>query len=230
MKNAFWLLSVCLLCVSLTLCNFGIAADHIPPKVSEFIAVPRYKTAHWGLLAVDLKTGEVRHELNADKLFAPASVTKCFSVAAALDAFGADHRFETPVVRRGDVDEQGVLKGDLILVAVGDLTFALAPMPAPVGGGGGGVGAGGEGGGGVGAGVGGGGGGGVGAGGGGGGGGGVAVGAPAEASAIWNGRVKSDPPGLAFCAASVSATVCASPFGKAGIATFCSTCCAGSAG
>lgn len=123
MQQVLRFLSVSLLCVSLSLCNFGVAADHVPPKVSEFIAAPRYKSAHWGLLAVDLKTGEVRHELNADKLFAPASVTKCYTVATALDALGADYRFETPIVRRGEVNEKGELIGDLILVASGDLTF-----------------------------------------------------------------------------------------------------------
>ncbi len=117
-------------CFALSLCllvngvgEFCCGGDNIPAKVSEFIAAPRYKTAHWGLLAIDLKTGEVRHELNADKLFAPASVTKCYSVASALDALGADYRFETPIVRRGEVNDKGELAGDLILIASGDLTL-----------------------------------------------------------------------------------------------------------
>jgi len=82
-----------------------------------------YKHAHWGILVVDLKSGETIYELNADKLFVPASTTKLFSTSAAWDAFGPDHRFETPVVRRGDVDAAGLLHGDLILVASGDLTI-----------------------------------------------------------------------------------------------------------
>ena len=50
----------------------------------------------------------------------PASVTKLFSTAAALVELGPDHRFETPVVRRGEIDAQGTLHGDLILIAQGD--------------------------------------------------------------------------------------------------------------
>jgi D-alanyl-D-alanine carboxypeptidase/D-alanyl-D-alanine-endopeptidase (penicillin-binding protein 4) len=75
---------------------------------------PEYKHARWGILAVDAATGQPVFEHNADQLFAPASVTKLFSCAAALAALGADHRFETPVYQRGD---------DLILVAKGDLTL-----------------------------------------------------------------------------------------------------------
>lgn len=101
----------------------ALAEDRVPPKVRELMESAKYKQAHWGLLAVDLRTGEVRYELNSEKLFAPASTTKCFSVACALDTFGADHRFETPIVRRGEINDKGELTGDLILIASGDLTL-----------------------------------------------------------------------------------------------------------
>jgi D-alanyl-D-alanine carboxypeptidase/D-alanyl-D-alanine-endopeptidase (penicillin-binding protein 4) len=72
------------------------------------------------VLIVDRKTGEVLYERAADERFRPASVTKLFSTAAALIDLGPDYRFQTPVRRRGEVDESGTLKGDLILVASGD--------------------------------------------------------------------------------------------------------------
>ena len=115
--------SCCWMVLLLVGVGSAVSEDRVPPKVREVMDSAKYKQAHWGLLAVDLKTGEVRHERNSEKLFAPASVTKCFSVACALDAFGADHRFETPIVRRGEVNSDGVLTGDLILIASGDLTF-----------------------------------------------------------------------------------------------------------
>ena len=61
------------------------------------------------------------YERNPDQLFAPASVTKLFSTAAALIELGPNHRFQTPLVRRGEVDVKGTLHGDVILVAQGDL-------------------------------------------------------------------------------------------------------------
>ncbi|HET6202406.1 MAG TPA: D-alanyl-D-alanine carboxypeptidase/D-alanyl-D-alanine-endopeptidase [Planctomycetota bacterium] len=95
----------------------------LPDEIRAVIEAPDFRHAHWGILFVDRETGETVHEWNADKLFAPASVTKLFSVAAALETLGAEFRFETPIVRRGEVDAQGRLAGDLILVASGDLTM-----------------------------------------------------------------------------------------------------------
>ncbi len=98
------------------------AADDLAAKIGAVIDAPEYKQAHWGVLIVDAKTGKTLYEHEADRLFMPASVTKLYSCAAALVAYGPDHKFETPVYRRGDVRE-GRLRGDLILVAQGDLTL-----------------------------------------------------------------------------------------------------------
>ena len=51
------------------------------------------------------------YERNADQLFAPASVTKLFSTAAALIELGPGYRFQTPLVRHGEVDAKGKLHG-----------------------------------------------------------------------------------------------------------------------
>ena len=91
--NQLHVTALFLLWLPLYLGQAALAEDRVPPKIQELMTSARYQQSHWGLLAVDLKTGEVRYELNADKLFAPASVTKCFSVATALDALGADYRF-----------------------------------------------------------------------------------------------------------------------------------------
>ena len=65
------------------------------------LQTPGYQNGHWGLFVVDARSGLTVYEQNSHQLFAPASVTKLFSVAAALVELGADYRFETPVVRRG---------------------------------------------------------------------------------------------------------------------------------
>jgi D-alanyl-D-alanine carboxypeptidase/D-alanyl-D-alanine-endopeptidase (penicillin-binding protein 4) len=98
------------------------AGDDLASKIDAFIHGPEYREARWGILVVDAQTGETLYAHDAERLFLPASTTKLYSCAAALIALGPDHKFETPVYRRGTVTD-GRLKGDLILVASGDLTL-----------------------------------------------------------------------------------------------------------
>lgn len=72
-----------------------------------------------GFLALDLQTGAVLAERNADAAFIPASVTKVPTTVAALAALGADYRFETALYGTGPVLD-GTLQGDLHLVGGGD--------------------------------------------------------------------------------------------------------------
>lgn len=99
----------------------GESPANLAARLEGVMSSPGFEHAQWGVLVVDAKTGKTLHERNADQLFAPASVTKLFTTAAALVELGADHRFHTPLVRRGSVDGVGVLHGDLILIASGDL-------------------------------------------------------------------------------------------------------------
>ncbi|MBI4322230.1 MAG: D-alanyl-D-alanine carboxypeptidase/D-alanyl-D-alanine-endopeptidase [Chloroflexi bacterium] len=99
----------------------GIA---LSPEIRQIVESPEFAHTTWGLLAVDLETGqEVYESLNPALMFDPASTTKLFTVAAAIDILGADHRFRTPVYKRGQIDANGQLVGDLILVASGDLAL-----------------------------------------------------------------------------------------------------------
>ena len=104
-----------------TLLTHSHAAEPLSARVDSVIKSPGYKSGHWGLLVVDAKSSETVYERNSDELFCPASVTKLFTTAAALIDFGADYRFQTPIVRKGNIGSDGVLKGNLILVAQGDL-------------------------------------------------------------------------------------------------------------
>jgi D-alanyl-D-alanine carboxypeptidase/D-alanyl-D-alanine-endopeptidase (penicillin-binding protein 4) len=103
-------------------------ADEVADRIKSLINGPDYKHSRWGILAVECESGRVVFEHNPDLFCVPASVTKLFSCAAALVAFGPAHRFETPVHRRGDLVD-GRLKGDLILVASGDFTLGGRALP-----------------------------------------------------------------------------------------------------
>ncbi len=101
----------------------------VPDEIGRIFAKPAYRNATWALRVIDLDSGRVIHDLNSGRPILIGSVRKLFSVGLALDALGADHVFRTPVHRRGTVDAAGVLAGDLILVASGDLAMGGRTNP-----------------------------------------------------------------------------------------------------
>ena len=111
--------------------SISSADEQLAADLKRLMQSPGFENGQWGVLVVDTATRQVLFEQNADRMFAPASVTKLYSSAAALEKLGADYRFKTPVKRRGDVDKTGLLSGDLILVASGDM--ALGGRTAPNG-------------------------------------------------------------------------------------------------
>lgn len=67
---------------------------------------------------------KIYYSQNADVGKKPASVTKTFTVGAALSLLGQDHQFVTRVYRTGEIDTNGILSGDLILLGNHDFTWA----------------------------------------------------------------------------------------------------------
>lgn len=88
-------------------------------KIAEINARPEFVHAEFGVAAYDLDAKTVVFGLNAEQLFTPGSTTKLLTMGTALALLGADYRFHTPVYRTGPI-ERGVVKGDLVLVGVGD--------------------------------------------------------------------------------------------------------------
>jgi serine-type D-Ala-D-Ala carboxypeptidase/endopeptidase (penicillin-binding protein 4) len=105
-----------------------VHGQDLATQIERIIGTPDYRHSRWGILVVESPGGRVVYECNADQFFTPASTTKLYSCSAALHALGPDYRFETPVYRRGAV-QSGILRGDLILVASGDLTLGGRTLP-----------------------------------------------------------------------------------------------------
>jgi serine-type D-Ala-D-Ala carboxypeptidase/endopeptidase (penicillin-binding protein 4) len=105
-----------------------LRADDLAAEIAKLIGTSDYAHSRWGYLFVDAATGSVVAERNADQFFLPASTTKLYSCSSALFYLKPDSKFETPVYRRGTL-EKGVLRGDLIMVASGDLTLGGRTLP-----------------------------------------------------------------------------------------------------
>jgi D-alanyl-D-alanine carboxypeptidase/D-alanyl-D-alanine-endopeptidase (penicillin-binding protein 4) len=107
----------------------GEAQAELGPKVEKIMNHPFYRYGEWGYLEVDPANGHTVRSLGpAERLYIPGSSTKLFSVSAALDDLGFDHRFKTPVYAQGKV-KNGTLRGNLVLVASGDLTMGGRTTP-----------------------------------------------------------------------------------------------------
>jgi D-alanyl-D-alanine carboxypeptidase/D-alanyl-D-alanine-endopeptidase (penicillin-binding protein 4) len=99
------------------------SAQPIPAEIQQIFDKPLYSKATWSLRVVDADSGEVIHDLRSDQRMLIGSVRKLFSVGLALEEIGPDHRFRTPIHRTGNVDGAGVLSGNLVVVASGDLAM-----------------------------------------------------------------------------------------------------------
>lgn len=89
-------------------------------RIASLLQRPRHRSAFWGLQIARLDNREILFAQNAGKRFQPASNMKLLVAAAALDLWGPDHRFRTPVFLEGRLDDQGQVVGNLVLAGRGD--------------------------------------------------------------------------------------------------------------
>ena len=92
--------------------------------IASLLRDPAYAHAHYGLAVYDLDRHRTIYSVAADRLYDPASTTKLLTTGMTLGALGPQFRFKTPVYRTGDIDAQGTLHGDLVLVASGDANLS----------------------------------------------------------------------------------------------------------
>src|SRR6476620_10465180 len=91
-------------------------------RINTVLAAPALMRGAWGVLVKSLSTDETLYALNVHKLMMPASTQKILTLAVAADQLGWDYTYRTRVLTIGPV-ENGVLKGDVVVVGSGDPTF-----------------------------------------------------------------------------------------------------------
>ncbi|MBU4562594.1 D-alanyl-D-alanine carboxypeptidase, partial [bacterium] len=106
------LLSFFLIFISLLICVAG-AGTGIREEINQF---PGFS----GILIKDLNTHEVLFSHNEDKLFTPASLTKIFTLLAALEILGEEYAYPTSFYFSSTTP--GEINGNLYVVGSGDPT------------------------------------------------------------------------------------------------------------
>ena len=128
--RAFLCIAICVLALAGTSRAATSSADATPELTAALgraLAEPRVDAGRTAALAIDLETGEVVFQRNADFALAPASTEKLAVSFAALRLLGSGFRFRTEVNGAGELDGH-VWKGDLFLVGHGDPTLAPADL------------------------------------------------------------------------------------------------------
>ncbi|HME07891.1 MAG TPA: D-alanyl-D-alanine carboxypeptidase/D-alanyl-D-alanine-endopeptidase [Bryobacteraceae bacterium] len=85
--------------------------------------------AFTGIEVIELNTGKVIYQNNADHLFVPASNVKLFTSALALRRLGPKYRFQTTVMATKAPDALGRVAGDIVWIGSGDPTLSGRAYP-----------------------------------------------------------------------------------------------------
>jgi len=99
------------------------STGELAQQLAKHLDQPRFHTAIWGVKVIRSDTGEPVFEHNADQYFSPASNSKLFTTALALDRLGPDYRIKTSLLAAARPDASGKLAGDLIVYGRGDPTL-----------------------------------------------------------------------------------------------------------
>jgi PBP4 family serine-type D-alanyl-D-alanine carboxypeptidase len=130
-KRTIQRLPVIFLANALVFCAAARAQSSAPleQRIKAIMDRPEFAHSRFGIKFISADTGNVVYELNSQQLFVPGSTTKLLTEGTALELLGADYRFHTRIYRTGPIQKNGTLKGDLVLVASGDLNLSNRIRP-----------------------------------------------------------------------------------------------------
>lgn len=91
--------------------------------LQPLVTDPQLKGTAWSICAVDLATGDTLAAFDATRQIPGASITKLISTAAALNVLGAAHKATTELVLEGELQANGVWKGNVRIIGHGDVSL-----------------------------------------------------------------------------------------------------------
>lgn len=95
-------------------------AQSIKERLDTIFHDDKWRTSRFGVIARDLESGQIIYENDSEKSLVPASNMKIYTTALALSKLGKDFRYETPIIACGDIQADGTLKGNIVVVGQGD--------------------------------------------------------------------------------------------------------------
>jgi len=95
-------------------------------SAEKFVDNSVLRNANISLLVYDLNAGKTISEIFSNQSIIPASTMKLITTATALELLGSDFCFETKLQIANEIDENGVLNGNLYIYGGGDPTLGSA--------------------------------------------------------------------------------------------------------
>lgn len=119
---------ICLFSCAL-ICNQVLAEEpnDLNNKITRMIK-HNLPEATVGVILQDAESGRVIYDYHGSKHFLPASTTKLFTAAAALNELGPDYCYATTLYYQPNLLKNGVYSGDLALHFSGDPSLQLAHL------------------------------------------------------------------------------------------------------
>ena len=93
-------------------------------QIEQIVRQPALEAGFFAVKIVSLDTGAVIFEQDSHKFVRPASNMKIYTVATAFEKLTPDYRFITSVYAKEKPDDEGKVKGDLIIYGRGDPSIA----------------------------------------------------------------------------------------------------------
>ncbi len=103
--------------------EFLSAQSSLQKAVNTFAAAKQMQHGSISVSVIDIESGKLLASVNPYRSLTPASSLKVVTTATALAVLGKDYRFKTSLEYDGEIDENGVLKGNLYIKGFGDPTL-----------------------------------------------------------------------------------------------------------
>jgi D-alanyl-D-alanine carboxypeptidase/D-alanyl-D-alanine-endopeptidase (penicillin-binding protein 4) len=100
--------------------------EELRALLDAHVTQPRFESALWGVKVVSLRSGATLYEHQPGRLMSPASNSKLYAGALALDHFGSEYRISTPILATAAPDAGGRVGGHLIVSGQGDPSWKAA--------------------------------------------------------------------------------------------------------
>ncbi|MEY4386627.1 MAG: D-alanyl-D-alanine carboxypeptidase/D-alanyl-D-alanine-endopeptidase, partial [Verrucomicrobiota bacterium] len=105
--------------------NAARTIEELRAQIEQHVTDPRFNASLWGIRIESLDTGKILFDHHGDRLMSPASNSKLYAGALALDRLGGDYHIVTPLFATAKPDRSGMLKSDVIVSGRGDPSWKL---------------------------------------------------------------------------------------------------------